>query len=60
MSHRTTWTYRGWRLVETGHNYYSACKGAYRISIGSPRHGDLNELTERFKRLVDGMKDGAR
>lgn len=48
-------TYRGWTLVETGHNYYSACKGPYRIGIGSIKHGDREELKRRFIKVVNQL-----
>lgn len=49
-------TYKGWKLVETGHNYYHACKGSRRVAVGSQRHGDINDLVERFHRKVDEME----
>lgn len=57
MSYKTTNTYRGWTLVETGHNYYHACKGNLRVAVGSIRHGDREGLTKRFKEVVDGLED---
>ena len=55
--------YRGWVLVETGHRYYSACRGSLRAVVGSIRHGDQEELFKRFKRVVDeieGVRNGNR
>lgn len=57
MSYKTTNTYKGWQLVETGHNYYHACKGNLRVVVGSIRHGDREELSKRFKKIVDGLED---
>ena len=53
MSYKTTDTYRGWKLVETAHYYYHACKGSVRVAVGSMRHGDREELTKRFMQVVD-------
>ena len=58
MSFKTTNQYRGWKLVETGHNYYHACKGNLRVAVGSIKHGDREELVKRFKRVVDGLWGG--
>lgn len=57
MSYKTTNSYKGWKLVETAHNYYHACKGNLRVVVGSIRRGDREELTERFKKIVDGLED---
>ena len=57
MSNKTTNTYRGWSLVETGHSYYHACKGSLRVAVGGIKHGDRAELSERFKKIVDGLED---
>lgn len=57
MSFKSTVNYKGWKLVETAHNYYHACKGSLRVVVGSIRHGNREELTERFKKVVDGMED---
>ena len=56
MSYKTTNTYKGWQLVQTGHNYYHACKGNLRVAVGSIRRGDREELTKRFKEIVDGLE----
>lgn len=57
MSYKTTNTYKGWKLVQTGRNYYHACKGNLRVAVGSIKHGDREELTKRFKSIVDGLED---
>lgn len=57
MSYKTTSNYKGWKLVETGHNYYHACKGNLRVAVGSIRRGDREELAKRFKKIVDGLAD---
>ena len=57
MSFKSTNSYKGWKLVETAHNYYHACKGSFRVVVGSIRHGNREELTQRFKKVVDGMED---
>ena len=57
MSFKSTVNYQGWKLVETAHNYYHACKGSLRVAVGSVKRGDREELTERFKKIVDGMED---
>ncbi len=57
MSYKTTNAYKGWSLVETGHSYYHACKGNLRVPVGSIKHGDRAELSERFKKIVDGLED---
>ena len=49
-------TYRGFTLVEVGHNYFAACKGPIRINIGSMRRGDRQELCERFMRVIDRLE----
>lgn len=56
MSGRGKNTHRGWTLVETGRNYYHACKGPLRVAVGAVRHGDKDELSKRFKRIVDRME----
>ena len=56
MSFKTTNKYKGWTLVETSHNYFSACKGNLRVPIGSIRRGDREDLTKRFKAVVDKLK----
>lgn len=56
MSYRTTNAYKGWQLVETGRNYYHACKGTLRVAVGSIRHGDREDLTKRFKNIVDRLE----
>lgn len=48
--------HKGWLLVETGHNYYSACKGNRRVGIGSIHNGDKAKLMMRFRRKVDEME----
>lgn len=58
---KPTTRYKGWSLVETGRNYYHACKGSVRATIGSARHGDLEGLYDRFRATVDkleGMGNG--
>lgn len=45
--------HKGFILVETGHNYYHACRGGERIAVGSKRHGDADELWNRMVRIVD-------
>lgn len=50
---RTTPKYKGYLLVETGRRYYSACKGADRIAVGSIRHGDWADLVDRFRKRID-------
>lgn len=57
MSFRSITSYKGWKLVETAHNYYHACKGSFRVAVGSIKHGNKEELTQRFKKVVDGMED---
>lgn len=57
MSYKTTNTYKGWKLVETAHNYYHACKSNLRVVVGSIRRGDREELSKRFKKIVDGLED---
>lgn len=49
-------SYKGLTLVETGHNYYSACKGAIRIPVGSIKHGDHADLHRRFMVTVDRLE----
>ena len=56
MSYKTTNTYRGWKLVETAHYYYHACKGSVRVAVGSMRNGDREELTKRFMQVVDKVE----
>ena len=46
--------HKGYILVETGHNYYHACRGTERIAVGSMRHGNREELWNRLVRIVDG------
>lgn len=46
-------TYRGWRIVNVSANWYQACKGSRRLSVGAMRHGDISELVERYHRVVD-------
>lgn len=58
MSYKTAYKHRDWTLVETGFNYFMACKGNRRVAIGSIRHGDLADLTRRFRKKVDEMEDG--
>lgn len=48
-----SYSHRGWLLVETGHGYFSACKGNRRVGVGSIRHGDWAELLARFRRKAD-------
>lgn len=50
--------YRGWVLVLTGHNYYSACKGNRRVGIGAMLHGDHARLAKRFRDKVDELEGG--
>ena len=45
--------HRGFVLVETGHRYFHACRGTERVAVGSIRHGDFDELCERFRHAVD-------
>lgn len=54
MSHNS---YKGWLLVQTGQNYYCACKGNLRVPVGSIKHGDRDALYRRFKEVVDGLED---
>ena len=49
-------THRGWLLVETGHNYYSACKGNLRVGVGSMRHADKGRLVAQFRRKVNELE----
>lgn len=56
MSFRTRSKYKGWTLVETGHNYYHACKRNIRIAIGAIKHGDREELVVRFMKIIDGLE----
>ena len=56
MSYKTAYSYKGWTLVNTGSNYYSACKGNVRVAVGSIRHGDKADLTRRFRQKVDMME----
>lgn len=56
MSNRGKNKHRGWTLVETGRNYYHACKGPLRVAVGSVRHGDREELSRRFKAIVDSLE----
>ena len=60
MSYKSTNTYKGWKLVETAHNYYHACKGSKRVAVGSIRHGDRDELTKRFMAVVDELESDGR
>ena len=48
--------YKGYQLVETGHRYYSACKGSARIPVGSVRRGDFNDLCRRFMAVIDELE----
>lgn len=57
MSYKTTNTYKGWTLVETGHHYYHACKGNLKVVVGGIKRGDREELSKRFKKIVDGLED---
>lgn len=52
MSHQ----YRGWVLVETGNRYYHAIKGKVRIAVGLLKHGDREDLYNRFKQAVDDFE----
>lgn len=52
----TTNAYRGWRLVNTSQNWWCACKGSKRVSVGAMRHGDTNELVARFRKKVDEIE----
>lgn len=45
--------YRGCVLVNVCGNYYVACKGPRRVAVGSQRHGDINDLVNRFHAVVD-------
>lgn len=45
--------HKGFILVETGHNYYHACRGGERVAVGSKRHGDGDELWRRMVRIID-------
>lgn len=56
MSYKTAYKYKGWTLVNTGNNYYSACKGNVRVGIGSIRRGDLADLTRRFREKIDELE----
>lgn len=56
MSYKTTNNYKGWKLVETAHNYYHACKGGKRVMVGAIRHGDREELTKRFIQVVEEIE----
>lgn len=56
MSYKTNGIHKGWRLVETGRNYYHACKGNLRVAVGGIKHGDREELYKRFKAVVDGLE----
>lgn len=49
--------YKGWQLVNTGGNYYSACKGNVRAAIGSMHRGDITDLVRRFRKKVDQMEE---
>ena len=49
--------YRGWVLVEVGRNFYQACRGSRRLSVGAVRHGDFREMEERFRTIVDQEVD---
>lgn len=57
MSYKTRHKYKGWTLVEVGHNYYCACKGNFRRAVGSIKRGDKEDLTKRFKAVVDQLED---
>lgn len=48
--------YRGWTLVLTGNNYYSACRGNRRVGIGAMYHGDRANLARRFRQKVDELE----
>ena len=56
MSYKTTNKHRGWKLVETGHRYYHAYKGGRRVAVGGLRHGDREELTNRFIAIVEELE----
>ncbi len=56
MSYKTAYSYKGWTLVNTGSNYYSACKGNVRHAVGSIRHGDKADLAMRFRKTVDRLE----
>ena len=56
MSHDTKHEYRGWLLVNTGSNYYSACKDNRRHGIGSIMHGNRADLMRRFRETVDKLE----
>lgn len=56
MSFKTTNKYKGWVLVETSHNYFCACKGSLRAPVGSIKRGDREDLTKRFKAVVDQLE----
>lgn len=51
-----TYRHKGWLLVETGHNYYHACKGNLRVVVGPLRRADFAELVKRFREIVDGLE----
>ena len=53
MRPNISYEYRGWALVNTSTNYYSACKGPVRIGVGCERRGGKPELERRFRRKVD-------
>ena len=50
--------YRGWVLINVSQNYYKACKGPMCVGVGSVRHGDINDLVERFRAKVDEVEGG--
>ena len=56
MSYKTTYTHKGWTLVQVGSNYYSACKGNVRHAVGSIRNGDKADLARRFRQIVDRLE----
>ena len=56
MSYMTTYSYKGWILVNTGGTSYSACKGNVRAYVGTIRHGDIADLTRRFRKKVDQIE----
>jgi len=56
MSFKTTNKYKGWVLVETSRNYFCACKGSFRAPVGSIKRGDREDLTKRFKAVIDQLE----
>ena len=56
MSYKTQHKHRGWVLAEVGHNYFCACKGSFRSPVGSIKRGDREDLTQRFKAVVDQLE----